>query len=63
VLAAFEKRVQEHALVGRFGRLTLHLAARRRMLGLIAAAADRVMLPEPALPAAEIAGRLIHLPA
>jgi hypothetical protein len=32
-------------------------------LGLIAAAADRVMLPEPALPAAEIAGRLIHLPA
>jgi predicted NBD/HSP70 family sugar kinase len=54
VLVAFERRVQEHALVGRFARLTCHLAARRRILGLVAAAADRVLLPEPAMPAAEL---------
>lgn len=60
VLVAFERRVQEHALVGRFGRLTCHLAARRRMLGLVVAAADRVILPEPAMPAADTAGRLTH---
>jgi predicted NBD/HSP70 family sugar kinase len=63
VLTAFEKRVQEHALVGRFGRLTLHLAARRRMMGLIAAAADRVMLPEPTVPGVDSSARFLHVPA
>ena len=49
---ALERRVQEHALVGRFARLGVRLAPRRRMLGLVAAAADRLLLPEPAMPAA-----------
>ena len=53
VLVAFERRVREHALVGRFARLTCHLAPRRRMLGLVAAAAGRILLPEPSLPVAE----------
>lgn len=53
VLVAFERRVQEHALVGRFARLTCHLAPRRRILGMVAAAAGRVLLPEPSLPVAE----------
>jgi predicted NBD/HSP70 family sugar kinase len=53
VLVAFERRVQEHALVGRFARLTCHLAPRRRILGLVVAAASRMLLPEPSLPVAE----------
>lgn len=52
VLVAFERRVQEHALVGRFARLQCRCAPRRRALGLVAAAADRVLLPEPAMPTA-----------
>lgn len=48
LLGAFSRRVQEHALIGRFGRLRCQLAPRRRLLGLVAAAADRVLLPEPA---------------
>jgi predicted NBD/HSP70 family sugar kinase len=53
ILVAFERRVQEHALIGRFARLTCHLAPRRRTLGLVAAAAARILLPEPSIPVAE----------
>jgi len=44
---AFGRRVSEHALLGRFGRLDCRTAPRRRSLGLLAAAADRILLPEP----------------
>ena len=46
---AFEERVSEHALLGRFGRLDCRTAPRRRPLGLLVAAADRILLPEPAV--------------
>jgi len=45
----FERRILLHSLISRLGRLTCHIAPRRRILGLIAAAADRVLLPEPEL--------------
>lgn len=44
---AFERRVRLHSLIGRFGRLSCLVAPRRRGLGLIAAAADRILLAEP----------------
>src|SRR5687768_6524440 len=49
VADAFQERIRDHALLGRFGRLSCHAAPRRRELGLVAAAADRVLLPEPLL--------------
>ena len=46
---AFQQRVQVHSLIGRFGRLSCVVAPRRRGLGLVAAAADRVLLAGPEL--------------
>ncbi len=45
----FEHRISLHSLISRLGRLTCHVAPRRRAVGLVAAAADRFLLPEPEL--------------
>ncbi|MBL9148598.1 MAG: ROK family protein [Phycisphaerae bacterium] len=50
VTALLDERVQAHALIGRFGRLVCRTAPRRRVFGLVTAAADRVLLAEPAAP-------------
>ena len=46
---AFQQRIQLHSLIGRFGRLSCTVAPQRRGLGLVAAAADRVLLAGPEL--------------
>jgi len=43
----FEQLIRKHSLIGRFARLTCVVAPRRRGLGLVAAAIDRVLLAEP----------------
>jgi N-acetylglucosamine repressor len=50
VTALLDERVRAHALIGRFGRLVCRTAPRRRVFGLVTAAADRVLLAEPRTP-------------
>ncbi|MBK7405371.1 MAG: ROK family protein [Phycisphaerales bacterium] len=47
VVGEFGERISQHALIARFAKLDCRAAGRRRALGLIAAAADRILLPEP----------------
>ncbi|MCG3123232.1 MAG: N-acetylglucosamine repressor [Phycisphaerales bacterium] len=56
VILRIEDAVRRHALCSRFAQVNCRAAPGRRILGLVAAATDRVLLPEPALVATRAAG-------
>lgn len=56
VIQLMEDGVRRHALCSRFTTVYCRSAPRRRILGLVAAATDRVLLPEPSLVTTRVAG-------
>jgi predicted NBD/HSP70 family sugar kinase len=55
VIKLIEDSVRRHALCSRFTTVNCTAAPRRRILGLVAAATDRVLLPEPSLVTTRVA--------
>jgi predicted NBD/HSP70 family sugar kinase len=47
IVPQLRERLMAHSLLGRFGEIECRLAPARRQLGLLAAAVDRRLLPEP----------------
>lgn len=56
VMRLMEDSVRRHALCARFAQVNCRAAPKRRVLGLVAAATDRVLLPEPSLVMSRAAG-------
>jgi predicted NBD/HSP70 family sugar kinase len=50
VVVELQRRLMAHALIGRFGRVECRVAPSQKLAGLLVAAMDRLLLPEPRVP-------------